>query len=307
MKIKNDLEMIIIDTDPGHDDAMAILMLAKSGLFNILGLTTVAGNSTIQNTTNNARYVLDLIGGQIPIFSGAGKPLRRKLIQAVVHGKNGLAGGEVACRQKLTRNAADKIISFVRANPGRVSILLLGPETNLAEAFLLDPGLPKVIKQVIIMGGAINVPGNKNRVAEFNVFVDPEAAEIVFNAPVKKILIPLDVCNAYLNLCEFEKIKNVSLQKSIKNMMRKYIQGTSEQEKTKEAAMYDPLAAYYLINPAAYELKSMDIRVETVGSLTRGMTVAERRLWGKENNNVSVAIKINYKSFVADFFKMLNH
>jgi inosine-uridine nucleoside N-ribohydrolase len=297
---------IIIDTDPGHDDALAIMLLEKSNQIDVKAITTVCGNSTIENVTSNARFILDLIGSKTPIYSGAKKPLKRKLIQAVVHGKSGLAGADVSRKEKLTGNAVEKIIEIVRKNPKKVSIVMLGPQTNIAEAFLRDPELPRLIKKLVIMGGAIAVPGNKNRVAEFNIFVDPEAADIVFRAPVKKIIIPLDVCNeVYLNMRDFQKLKSAKAYPQIKSMMKEYIKGILTFEKEKKAFMYDPLAAYYLLNPRAFQTQNMDIAIETKGELTRGMTVAEKRKWGGIKNNVEVAASVDRNVFVADFLRII--
>lgn len=297
---------IIIDTDPGHDDALAIMLLKKSELFDIKAVTTVAGNSTIQNTTNNARYILDLLGCGAPIYSGAKKPLQRKLIKAVVHGGSGLEGATIGKKEKLNDLAVDKIIEIVRKNPKQISILTIGPETNIAQAFLKDSELPKLIKQLVIMGGAIEAPGNKNRVAEFNVFVDPEAADIVFRTPVKKVLIPLDVCNEIcLSLSDFRKLKGSKLYNPIMSMMKHYIKGINTFEKFKGALMYDPLAAYYLINPNAYRTKKMDIQIETKSELTRGMTVADRRNWSEKNCTIDVAIQVDESKFITDFLRIL--
>ena len=297
---------IIIDTDPGHDDAMAIMLLERSGAVDIMAITTVAGNSSIQNVTSNARYILDLLGSEIPLYSGSVKPLKRELIRAVVHGEGGLEGADISTQAKLTGDAVEKIISIVREFTGKISVVVIGPETNIAQAFLQDPELPSMIKQLVIMGGAISVPGNKNRVAEFNIFVDPEAADIVFKAPVRKVLIPLDVCNdIILQMSDFKKIKGSKLYEPLIKMMRKYIVGLKNGEKVNGALMYDPLAAYYLINPKAYKLVKMDIEIETGSDLTRGMTVADRRIWGEKRPNVDVAVKIDAKKFVRDFIRII--
>lgn len=303
---KNNKIPIIIDTDPGHDDALAIILLEKSELFDIKAVTTVAGNSTIENVTNNARYILNLISSKSPLYSGSRKPLKKTLIQAEVHGESGLDGITVGTSEKADNKAVAKIISLVRENQNQISIVVIGPQTNIAKAFTQDPELPTFIKQLVIMGGAINVPGNKNRVAEFNIFVDPEAAEIVFNAPVRKVLVPLDVCNnIVLNLSDFEKLENTKIYRPIMSMMEKYIEGIEKMENVKGALMYDPLAAYYLINPKAYTLQSMDIKIETNGNITRGMTVADRRNWGSKVPNVEVATQIDKKMFVGDFLQIL--
>ena len=297
---------IVIDTDPGHDDALAIMLLEKSGLFDIKAITIVAGNSTIQNVTNNARYILDLVGSKAPLYSGASKPLNRELVQAVVHGEGGLEGVTIIGQEPLTNNAVDKIISIIRENPGGISIVVIGPQTNIAQAFIQDPELPSLIKQLVIMGGAITVPGNKNRVAEFNIFVDPEAADIVFKSSVKKVLIPLDVCNEIiLQMSDFEQLKGAKLYEPLLKMMDKYINGLMVGEKVSGALMYDPLASYYLVNPEAYTIEPMDIQIETLSELTRGMTIAERRTWGTKNPNVDVVTRIDEKAFKKDFIEIL--
>lgn len=298
---------IIIDTDPGHDDALAIMLLEKSGIFDIKAITTVAGNSTIQNTTNNARYILDLIKSDTPIYSGAERPLKRDLIKAVVHGEGGLAGAEIKKQEKLTGNASEKIIEIVHANPNKISILAIAPETNIAEAFIKDSELPSLIKEIVIMGGAISVPGNKNRVGEFNIFVDPDAADIIFSANVKKTLIPLDVCNeVFFSINDFEKLEGSPFYEPIKNMMGFYIEGIQTFEKTSGALMYDPLAAYYLINPEAFKTTPMDIKIETQSELTRGMTVADKRTWGEKKYNIDVVTFVDKEAFSKDFFSILN-
>ena len=299
-------QKIIIDTDPGHDDALAILLLYGSDSFNIEAVTTVAGNSDIQNTTNSAHYVLDLIGSTTRLFSGSDKPLERPLVKADVHGETGLDGAEISQVTALSNNAVDKMIELIRECPNEITVLMLGPCTNLAKAIIKDSELPSLIKEVVIMGGAISVPGNKNRTSEFNIFVDPEAADVVFRSNVKKVLVPLDACNdIFLSLQEFEKFAEHRLYQPIVNMMRPYIKGIQKFEKTDGALMYDPLAAYYLINSPAFELEEMNIQIETKGDITRGMTVVDKRLCADSEPNVHVVTKIDGRQFKDDFFKLI--
>lgn len=305
--MENKKSKIIIDTDPGQDDALAILLLEKSGLFDIKAVTTVAGNSTIKNTTNNARYILDLINSKAPIYSGAEKPLKRKLIISNVHGDSGLEGAEITKQEKLLENASQKIIEIIKENPGEVSILAIAPETNIAKAFMEDPTIIPLIKEIVIMGGAISVPGNRNKVGEFNIFVDPEAADIIFKSNVKKTLIPLDICeDIFLSLSDFEDLKNSNLYGPIKKMMGFYIEGMKKFENKNGAFVYDPLAAYYLINKDAYKTELMDIEIETESELTRGMTVADRRSFGDKKYNVNVVTFLDKNIFIKDFFNILN-
>ena len=304
------MKNIIIDTDPGHDDALAIMLMVKSGLFNILALTTVAGNSAIENVTRNAAYILDLLGRRdIPVFAGREKPLKRSLTSANVHGDNGLDGVDTSkIKFAVNHDASKHIIRLVSDYAGDVVLLALGPLSNIARAFLEDRSLPLKISKIIMMGGAIDVPGNKNRVAEFNMFVDPEAADIVFKSKAKKILIPLDACNnSPLFMSDFEKINGSSLYRPIMNMMKKFITGIEKYEGTKGALVYDAIAAYYLLNPKAFITQPMDVIVETKGEYTRGMTVAEKRISEKKMYNMKVVIKVDVTRFKKDLTTILKN
>ncbi len=300
--------MLIFDTDAGHDDVLAMLMLLKSKQFDVLGITTVAGNSTLENATRNTAFALDLLGRRdIPIFSGAAKPLKRQLVQAVVHGHSGLDGADTSrTSYTLTNNAVNKLIELVRAHPYEVTILTLGPLTNIAKAFEADPDLPTLVKGLVIMGGVVDGVGNKNRVAEFNIFVDPEAAHIVFSANVKKTLIPFDICrDIVFPLKDFDKLKGTSLHKPVKKMMKPFISGLKAEEGINGALLPDPIAAYYLLNPRVYTIKPMDIVVETSGKHTSGMTVIEKRKNKPQKYNIEVATRIIENKFKQHFFKLL--
>lgn len=299
---------IIIDTDPGSDDVMAIMLAVKSGIFDILAITIVCGNSTIENTTRNARYVIDLLRrNDIPVFSGAKKPLRRPLVQAVVHGKSGLDGIDPTNKPMLTGNAVGKILTIVKANPDRVTIVALGPLTNIAQAILKDPITMMKVKEIVIMGGAVKVPGNKNRVAEFNIYVDPEAASIVFSFPVRKTLVPLDACNRVkLSLQDFKTIKNIKLRTVLLKVVKPYIKNIAKDEGVRAAMMYDPLTVYYLLNPKVAKVYRCNIAVETKGELTRGMTVADLRIKPQEKENITVVDYISEVDFKNDFIQILS-
>lgn len=304
----NNKPKLIIDTDPGHDDALAILITLLSDQFDVLAITTVAGNATIKKVTRNAQAILDLIGSHAPIFSGIDKPLKRKLVTAVVHGESGLAGFDTANTDfKLTENAPQKMVDLINSNPGEITLLALGPLSNVARAIALDPKFSNKVKQLVIMGGAIDVPGNKNRVAEFNFFVDPEAADVVFQSIIPKVLVPLDACNkVVLQVEDFQKVENKNLKSILIPMMEHFIAGLNSDEGTTGILVYDALAAYYLLNPNAFTLQSMDVVIETQGQHTFGMSVSEKRLHKVENTNVEVVTGIDDQQFRQDFFKILN-
>lgn len=304
MKIPNS-KKYIIDTDPGHDDAMAIMLAIKAGL-EVVALTTVAGNSNIKNTTKNAEYVLDLLGrNDIPIYSGSENPLERDLMLAVVHGDSGLEWIDPDTEGKITNNAVEKILELIQSEDD-ISIIALWPLTNIARAILQDPDTFLKVKELIVMGGAIRVPGNKNRVAEFNIFVDPEAADIVFQFPIKKTIVPLDACNdIQLQLSDFEQIQ-WDLRDPLIAMMKPYIQNIWDNEGTYAALMYDPLTVYYVLNPENCDTEVLDILVETKWELTRGMTVADLRNKPEKNNPINVVRSILSEEFTWDFIDILS-
>lgn len=286
---------IIVDTDSGADDALALLLLLGTAGMDILAATTVAGNSTIENVTRNACAILDLAGRRdIPVHSGESGPIARSLAKAVIHGEHGIEGIDMrGTRYALDSLAADKIIEIVRANPGEIRLLAIGPLSNIARAFQKDPQLPGLIRDIVIMGGAIDVCGNMSRVAEFNFFIDPEAADIVLRAPLKKTLIPLDPCMSNALPLDFFE----SLHGPMTAMMTHFIDEMAQKRGVQGAMVYDAIAAFYLIDPAAFTLMDMDIVVETKGAHTAGMSIAEKRGKAQKTPNVSVAMAVDPGKF----------
>lgn len=299
------IQEVIIDTDPGYDDFLALMLAIKSGMFKIHAITTVAGNTTIENTTRNTRYILSLLKREdIPVYSGAEKPLARELLQSKVHGKSGLGDLLPQNEANLTYNAVEKLLSIIEKNPNELQLVTLGPLTNIAEAIKRNSEIMSQVKEIVIMGGAIKVPGNATRVAEFNIYVDPEAADIVFRFPVKKTLLPLDACmNVRMRVSDFERIKDPLLREPIVSMMTVCIKLISEKDGIDAAQMYDPLTVYSLIKPSACKKMNYHISIETKGEITRGMTVAELRKIRTEKPNVTVVEWISEKSFKEDFIK----
>lgn len=299
---------LIIDTDPGHDDALALLLLIKSGLFDIQAITTVAGNGDITTVTRNAQAILDAAGVRLPVFSGRPAPLRRKLVLANVHGASGLDGLDTSnTKFTLTGDAPERIVEFVRASPGEVSIVAIGPLSNIARAFTIDPELPQLVDQLVIMGGAIKHPGNKNRVAEFNFFVDPDAANIVMQSGAKMSLVPLDLCYAtLLRLDIFRQLADGKLKHMLMPLMEHFLRGLKQYEAVDGIAAFDALAAYLLMNPSAFTVEPMDIQVEISGKLTRGMAVAERRAYATPQPNIDVAVQLDQQAFEEELIDILS-
>jgi pyrimidine-specific ribonucleoside hydrolase len=303
------MQKIIIDTDPGHDDAMALMLAGRSAEFDILAVTTVCGNATIENTTRNAQFILDFIGREdVPIYSGAKKPIQRELVRAVVHGVSGLEGAPVTNEANLTADAVERILQLIKSNPNEITIVTLGPLTNIANAIQRDPETMLLAKEIVSMGGAINVAGNKNRVAEFNIFVDPEAADIVMRFPVQKTLVPLDACNHVLmQLRDINRIRDNRLHDLLKEMLTPYIANLEKDTGERGALMYDPLTIFYLLQPSSCQTTDEHVLIETKGDITRGMTVVDgRKVNDGMEPNVTVVTNIESKAFIDYFIELLN-
>lgn len=290
-------QKIIIDCDPGIDDTLAIALVFGSRLFDISVVTVVAGNSTIFNTCANARYVLDKIGAfDVPVYSGEAKPLARNLVIASVHGQEGLGDFVVPKVDKLSCDAVLRLRNEIYHYPGEITILALGPLTNIAKLLLRYPKVAPLISNILIMGGAVYTPGNKTFFAEFNFFVDPEAAQIVLAANIKKVLIPLNVCNKTgFDISGFDQFESMF----IRDLVKSYQRALKTYENIDKIIVYDAVAAYYLINPLAFITKSLRLSVETQGAKSGQVLI----LGGKPN--VNVAMDINAKRFKEDFLKIL--
>ena len=277
-------ENVIIDTDPGQDDAVAILLaLASPKEINLLGLTTVAGNVPLNLTVKNARIVCELAKMEdISIFRGCEKPLIRNLVTAEhVHGKTGLDGiilPEPTMPVKET-HAVDFIIETIRKNPiNSITICALGPLTNIALALKNAPDIAEKIKQIILMGGAYFEVGNITPTAEFNIYVDPEAAKIVFNSGIKLTILPLDVTHKALisedRVKVLEKI-GTPVAKAVAGWTNFFERFDKEKYGSIGAPLHDPCVVAYLLDPSIFTGRYINVEIETVSDLTRGMTVAD--------------------------------
>ena len=280
---------VIIDTDPGIDDAMAILLALNSPELKVEALTVVPGNVEAWQGLENALKIVSLAGRcDVIVAGGAQRPLNQKLITAQYwHGKNGLAGVELpASKCKADpRFGPDLIIELVHKYPHEITLIPVGPLTNIALAVSKDPSIVPLVKDVVIMGGSIG-GGNVDGAAEANIYGDPEAASIVFNAGWMVTMIGSDVGER--TLMSRKHLSDLQAQRGpesdfIAKLADFYIT-RSEKSGYPGAAMYDPLAVATVINPALVTLKDMHVDVETKGEYTRGETVANRM--GSDEKNV---------------------
>ena len=280
---------VIIDTDPGIDDAMAILLALNSPELRVEALSVVPGNVEAWQGLENALKIVSLAGRcDVPVASGAQHPLNQKLITAQFwHGKNGLAGVELpASKCKAdSRFAPDLIIETVHKYPHEVTLVPIGPLTNIALAVSKDPSIVALIKDVVIMGGSIS-GGNVNGAAEANIYGDPEAASIVFNAGWIVTMIGSDVGER--TLMQRTHLAQLQAQHGPESdfvfKLADFYLTRSEKSGYSGAAMYDPLAVATVIDPTLVTLKEMHVDVEMKGEFTRGETVANRM--GSNENSV---------------------
>jgi inosine-uridine nucleoside N-ribohydrolase len=280
---------VIIDTDPGVDDAMAILLALNSPELKVEALTVVPGNVDGRQGLENALKLVSLAGRcDLTVAGGARHPLNQKLITAQYwHGKNGLAGVELpASKCKAdSRFGPDLIIELVHKYPHEITLIPIGPLTNIALAVSKDPSIVPLVQDVVIMGGSIT-GGNVNGAVEANIYGDPEAAAIVFNAGWMVTMVGSDVGERTLMtrkyLADLQSLNGPESDFAAK--LADFYLKRAEKSGYQGAAMYDPLAVGVVIDPKLVTLKDMHVDVETRGEFTRGETVANRM--GSNENNV---------------------
>jgi len=275
---------IIIDTDPGQDDAVAILLaLASPEEIEVLGITAVAGNVPLHLTEKNARIVCELAGRpDILVFAGCDAPIKRKLVTAEhVHGKTGLDGPQLA-EPKMPlqdQHAVDFIIETLRTEPsGTVTLCPIGPLTNIAVAFERAPDIIARVQEIVLMGGAYFEVGNITPAAEFNIYVDPEAAKIVFGAGVPLVVMPLDVTHKALTtkprIDAFRALKT-PVGDMVAAWTDFFERFDMEKYGSEGAPLHDPCTIAYLIAPHLFAGRHINVEIETESPLTLGMTVAD--------------------------------
>jgi purine nucleosidase len=278
---------IIIDTDPGQDDAVAILLaLASPEELEVLGLTTVAGNVPLDLTTRNARMICELAGRpETRIFAGCDRPLGRALVTAEhVHGKTGLDGPVLPepSMPVQEQHAVDFIIETLRTEPeGSVTLCPLGPLTNIATALQRAPDIAPRIAEIVLMGGAYFEVGNITPAAEFNIYVDPQAAAVVFACGAPITVMPLDVTHKALVTGprnEAFRALGTPVGTAVAQMTDFFERFDREKYGSDGAPLHDPCVTAYLLRPALFSGRHVNVEIETASELTLGMTVAD--WWG---------------------------
>lgn len=312
---------VIIDTDPGIDDALALVLAFASPELKIEAITTVAGNVPVGQAARNACRILDLLGPdpRPPVASGADTPLQAPLRTAQhYHGEDGLGGLSRFRKSDGSPRYADPIASpaqqgapalivdLIASTPGEIALICLGPLTNLAMAIQSAPAEMAKVKEIIVMGGAIQVPGNVTPVSEFNVYVDPHAAALAFASGLPITLVPLDVTERVL-LTE-EMVDTVI--RRLENPVTRFVCDITgrllhlERERGGRAAipLHDPLAVGIAVDPSLVTRRLFHVEVETSDGPARGMTIADRREIGqawKQAPNLQVCMEVDVGRFMA--------
>lgn len=299
---------IIIDCDPGQDDAvMLLLALACPDAFDVLGITTVAGNVPLDLTQRNARIMCELAGRtDVPVFAGCDKPMRHELITAEnVHGKTGIDG--VAVYQPAIplqdQHAVDFIIkTLLGAENDSITLVPTGPLTNIGEAISRQPDILPKIREIVLMGGAMREAGNTTPSAEFNMLEDPDAAQIVMQCGRPLTIAPLDVTHqALVSKQRIEQIRalDTPVGAAVVGMMEFFSRFDSEKYGSDGAPLHDPCTIAYLLKPELFEGKMCNVEIETGSPLTRGHTAVD--FWGVTDKvrNANWLFKLDADGFFA--------
>ena len=284
-------EKIIIDCDPGQDDAVALfLALSSPEELEILGITTVAGNVPLKLTERNARIICDIADSkETDVFAGCSRPMLVDLMTAEnVHGKTGIDGIDIFKPKTPLKelHAVDFIVKTLKdADTDSITLVPTGPLTNIALAIIKDPSILDSIKQIVLMGGAMREAGNLSASAEFNMRVDPHAAKVVFECGLPIIVMSLDVTHKVLTskerVSEIESIGN-SVSTATANMLKFFARYDSEKYGVDGAPLHDPCTIAWLLNQNLFIGKECNVRIETESSLTLGHTSVD--FWGVEGN-----------------------
>ena len=321
------MKRVIIDADPGIDDMAAILLALASPELEVIAVTTIYGNASVETCTANALRVLAAAErSDIPVFLGAGKPLLRPANEgwaSHIHGGDGLggtagvggdapfAGGELVEPPSLDaprKHAALAIAEAVMDVPGELTILALGRMTNVALALSLEPGVAGAVREVVVMGGAVTVPGNVSGVATANLHEDPESAAIVYRSGAPIAQVGLDVCNRVtVSLSQLQEIAKVGspatklLSEASSHLREAYIR--TGRISADEGVRYNDMPAVgYAIDPNLFTARPALVEIETHSELTRGQTVAD---WNAADPNSKICLEVDSAALTAMFTERL--
>lgn len=293
---------IILDCDPGHDDAVAITLAAAAPQMELLGISVVAGNQTLENTQRNARNVVQTLGVNVPVYAGCDRPLvREKMIAADIHGSTGLDGPifPPTTVPLQPEHSVNFLIETLMKSDGDITVVTTGPMTNLGMAIRLQPGIVNKIKQIVLMGGAIG-NGNVTPAAEFNIVADAEAAHICFTCGRPITMIGLDVTRKVLCTPDIvERMSRVNNRASrlFVDLMAHFCKAQKEVFGWEGGPLHDPCTIAYLIHPEILTVKPMNVRIELRSTESYGRTNCDAFDYLHLTHNASVATDIDVAAF----------
>lgn len=312
---KDDFDMtkVILDVDTGVDDALAIIYGLESKNFDLLGITAVSGNVPLHMTEKNTLKVLKLANREdIRVYPGATKPLLRDAeYEYRVHGTDGIGNALDNIDIEDNNNgefASDFIIEQAKRHKNDLTLIMVGPLTNLALALKKEPNLVKWVKEVIVMGGLVSSAGRGNKLpnSEFNIYADAESAAIVFHSGLEVTLVSLDVTlKTYMKLEHIEQLKGSKYYEFVLNSTEVFRQFSEMRYGANGCALHDPLTIGFFLDPSYLKTEKYFVDVETISPLSYGQTICDfRNLWGKKPN-VNICVDVDSDRFLNDFIQTL--
>jgi purine nucleosidase len=303
---------ILIDTDPGIDDSLAILLALASPELTLEGLSVVHGNCSLARALNNCLSILELAcASQIPVAKGCELPLvQPSLLAPETHGNTGLGYAKLPEPQTkpISQHGSDFLIEKIMSNPGEITLVALGPLTNVALAIRQEPRIANALKELIIMGGAIRHEGNTTALAEFNTYVDPHAAHIVFHASIPTTLVPLDVSyQCVLTQPDVDRLLQIDspLTRFMADATRFYMEFHEEYQGVEGCVINDPLALALTFAPELCDYQHLPVDVDISSSLSLGKTFADFYNYHKKPANMQVALSVRAREFIELFLERM--
>ncbi len=305
------MKSVILDVDTGIDDSMAIAYAVHSPELDVLGITTVFGNITVEEATRNTLVVLDQLERPLPVYPGEAKPLQRdytKPFARHIHGADGIGNQyrEPSTRQAESLSGSEFIVQQIMANPGEITVIAVGPLTNIARALQLEPNIAQHIARLIVMNGAVTVPGNVTPYAEANTYSDPDAAALVFSSGMPVTLVGLDVTmQTLLTAAHLEQWRslNTNLATFLADMTDFYMEAYKGVITSgRGCALHDPLAVGVAIDPTFVRTESYAVHVECTDQDSLGKTTG---VHASQAPHIDVALDVDADRFVRHFLSRI--
>jgi purine nucleosidase len=305
---------IVIDTDPGIDDSLAILLALASPELQVEGVSVVHGNCSVQQALSNALGVLELArASHVPVARGFELPLvQPSLLAPETHGDAGIGYAKIqrSTAQPVAQHSVEFLIEKIMSAPGEITLVCIGPLTNLAVAIRKEPGIIEAVKEVIIMGGAIRHQGNASPLAEFNVYVDPHAAHMVYHSGIPMTLVPLDVTyQCALTHADVERLQRIDspLTRFIADSTRFYMEYHDKYQQIDGCIINDPLALALAFAPELCDYETHYVDVDLSGGVSLGKTFADFYKLNRQPANMKIALGVRARDFMELFLKRMEN